>query len=879
MPGSLPGNQAKRGLLSPWIMFRNHFPVLSVLYASTLLLVTQTSRAQNESNIPYGCKLSDQSGGKGGYRQEGDLILGILIQLFYFKSSTLENFRQPPGKMASCFRYSLQYYRHYLAAIFAIEEINKNPNILPNVTLGFHIYDTCSNEREALANTLSILTERMESVPNYKCNQKGSMTAFVGHLLSSVSRVVYLLTGIYRFPQISYGAQDASFSDRLSFPTFYRTMTNENTQYEAIVQLLKKFNWTWVGIVATDDESHKRSSEELKNEILKSGVACIDFLAFINEKAKTSILFAKEKIKQSTANVVIINTTAVLFLELLYGIQMVFFRNKVWIATSTSSSTRVSHRLHSFNGSLLVASYQGDIPGLKDFFYKAGPARFPNDYITATLWKETFNCHSGKDSFYSRYNLCNFNDTLEKYESLIYNFNIYRLTYNMYTAVYALGHALNDMYSEKMKANSLVGSSRPQVTVTPWQLNSYLKKVHFKTTSGDEIFLNEYGEPPGRLDILSWNVFPNGTVTNRKVGIFDSSVAPGKQLIINKEILWAPQFNEIPQSTCSKSCPPGSRKILKKGMQICCYHCAPCSDGEISTMHDMENCVRCPKHQWSNEKRDKCIMRKLDFLSYEDPLGLALACIAIFLSSLTTAVLYIFIKYRKTPIVKANNQELSYFLLFSLILSFLCSLLFIGWPMRVTCLLRQVVFGVIFTFCISSVLGKTLTVVIAFNATRPGSMLRNGVGTRIPKCFVLFCSLLEVFICAFWLIHSPPFPDYDTESQTTVMVLLCNEGSAVAFYFVVGYIAILACVSFFVAYLARRLPDIFNEAQNITFSMLVFCSVWIAFIPAYLSTNGKYVTAVEIFAILASSAGLVGFIFFPKCYIIFFKPQMNIRES
>ncbi|KAM4690440.1 vomeronasal type-2 receptor 26-like [Rhinophrynus dorsalis] len=293
----------------------------------------------------------------------------------------------------------------------------------------------------------------------------------------------------------------------------------------------------------------------------------------------------------------------------------------------------------------------------------------------------------------------------------------------------------------------------------------------------------------------------------------------------------------------------------------------------------MENCVQCPKHQWSNEKRDKCIMRTLDFLSYEDPLGLALACIAIFLSSLTTAVLYIFVKYRETPIVKANNKELSYCLLLSLILSYLCSLLFIGWPMRVTCLLRQVIFGVIFTFSISSVLGKTLTVVIAFNATRPGSILRNWVGTKIPKFIVVFCSFVEVFICTLWLIHSPPFPDYDTESQTTRMILHCNEGSAGAFYIVVGYISMLAFVSFFVAYLARRLPDIFNEAQYITFSMLVFCSVWMSFIPAYLSTKGKYVTAVEIFAILASSTGLLGFIFIPKCYVILLKPELNTRSN
>ncbi|KAM4663636.1 vomeronasal type-2 receptor 26-like [Discoglossus pictus] len=291
----------------------------------------------------------------------------------------------------------------------------------------------------------------------------------------------------------------------------------------------------------------------------------------------------------------------------------------------------------------------------------------------------------------------------------------------------------------------------------------------------------------------------------------------------------------------------------------------------------MENCIVCPEDQWPNKNRDKCIKRAIDFLSYEDYLGKALAVIAGIMSVFTASILTIFIKHRNSPIVRANNRDLSYSLLFSLMLSFLCSLLFIGQPGKVTCLLRQAVFGSTYAVCISSILGKTITVVVAFNANRPGSKLRYLVGTRIPKYIVFFCSLWEVLICTAWLLISPPFPEYDTQSQTAKMILQCNEGSALAFYLVVGYIGLLASVSFLIAFLSRKLPDIFNEAQHITFSMLVFCSVWISYIPAHLSTKGKYLSAVEIFAILASSAGLLTFMFFPKCYIIILRPQKNKR--
>ncbi|XP_041734934.2 extracellular calcium-sensing receptor-like [Coregonus clupeaformis] len=431
--------------------------------------------------------------------------------------------------------------------------------------------------------------------------------------------------------------------------------------------------------------------------------------------------------------------------------------------------------------------------------------------------------------------------------------------------------------SRVQRVADVIRSSTARVVVA-FVVLERLRRVNF-SRNGYQVSFDANGDPVATYELVNWQIGESGKMKFVTVGRYDASLPPDQRFHIEREIPWVKNSTQVLVSVCSESCPPGTRKAAQKGKPVCCYDCIPCAEGEISNNTDSSDCLICPEDHWPNTERDRCVLKPVEFLSFHEVLGIILTAFSVGGACLAISTATVFYRHRTSAIVRANNSELSFLLLFSLTLCFLCSLTFIGRPSEWSCMLRHTAFGITFILCISCVLGKTIVVLMAFRATIPDSNVMKWFGPPQQRLTVVSFTFVQALICTLWLVLSPPFPIKNLTTYKQRIILECDVGSAIGFWAVLGYIGLLALLCFVLAFLARKLPDNFNEAKFITFSMLIFCAVWITFIPAYVSSPGKFTVAVEIFAIIASSFGLFFLLFVPKCFIILFRPEKNTKKN
>uniref|UniRef100_A0A8C5PID3 G-protein coupled receptors family 3 profile domain-containing protein n=1 Tax=Leptobrachium leishanense TaxID=445787 RepID=A0A8C5PID3_9ANUR len=826
---------------------------------------------------------------KIGATFHGDIIIGGLFPI-HKEVTNLENFTVPHD--FQCKGFEMRGFIRSLGMVHAIERIN-SLNLLPGITLGYEIYDTCGDGSKGVYEAMRFLYKRMDlnSANIMMCNFshiEPSVKAIVGADYSEESIAVSRLFRFQLIPQISYGSSANILSDKRRFPSFLRTVPSDTELTAALALLIDALQWNYVGIISSEDAYGRSVTESLLGHF-DDHLICAAFKKKIpsdigNPAMSVAIKNVIAQIKQSPAHGIII--------ALKVPIVMKFFSEiikenitRTWIGTDIWSSSREVTSMEGIEtvGNVLGFSFKnGEIQGFRTYLQNLQTGNntknpFIDEYKMLHFgcteeYKEYKKCLQMSPSNCTKPDAVKVKSPLAcsiqsisvaNDDYLVRNIELDG-SYSAYLAVMAIANALKTMLCVN-------GTCMKNTSFAPWELLHNLKNVQF--SDNDHIFsFDDHGDAKIGYDLLLWRVI-NGSMQYDVVGWYDN-VNRTIQLN-NVGILWNNPYNEIPESKCSDACVPGQYKIHSD--IICCYNCGQCAEGYFSTEFDVNQCTKCPVNQWSSNGSSQCQNRTIVFLNWEDPFAIILISFAAIGILLVLLIAIVFLKNVTTPAVKAAGGIYTFLMNLSLLASFFTTAFFIGEPSNVSCMIRQPLYGISFTLCVSCILIKSFRIVLAFELGDRVHYNFKGYKYK-PVLVIMALTSVQVGICILWLVLQGPSVQ-EIEELPETLLLQCNEGSPICYGTMLGYTGFLSFICFVLAYKGRNLPDIYNEGRLITFSMLIYLFVWFVFIPVYMTTSGIYRPAVELMAILSSNYGVICCHLIPTTYVIFFKKSQNNRQE
>ncbi|KAM6256367.1 metabotropic glutamate receptor 7 isoform 2-T2 [Porphyrio hochstetteri] len=765
-------------------------------------------------------------------RLEGDITLGGLFPVH--------------AKGVPCGDIKKENGIHRLEAmLYALDQINSDPDLLPNVTLGARILDTCSRDTYALEQSLTFVQALIQKdTSDVRCTngeppvfvKPEKVVGVIGASGSSVSIMVANILRLFQIPQISYASTAPELSDDRRYDFFSRVVPPDSFQAQAMVDIVKALGWNYVSTLASEGNYGEKGVESFMQISREAGGLCIAQSLKIPQDRKDKTIDFDKIIKQLLETP---NARAIVIFANDEDIKQILAAAKradqvghfLWVGSDTWGS-KVSPLLQQEDvaeGAITILPKRATIEGFDAYFTSRTLENNRRNVWFAEYWEENFNCkltisgskkedtdrkctgqeRIGKDSHYEQEGKVQF----------------------VIDAVYAMAHALHHM--NKDLCADYPGVCPEMEHAGGKKLLKYIRSVNFNGSAGTPVMFNKNGDAPGRYDIFQYHTTNTSTPGYRLIGQWTDDL----QLNID-EMQWGRGVREVPSSVCSQPCKPGERKKMVKGMP-CCWHCELCDGYQYQA--DEVTCLLCSYNERPNENRTGCRSIPIVKLEWHSPW----AAIPVFLAMLgiiaTIFVMATFIRYNDTPIVRASGRELSYVLLTGIFLCYIITFLMIAKPNVAVCSFRRIFLGLGMCISYAALLTKTNRIYRIFeqgkkSVTAP--RLISPTSQLAITSSLISVQLLGVFI---WFAVDPPNIIIDYDEQKTMNpdqargVLKCDI-TDLQIICSLGYSILLMVTCTVYAIKTRGVPENFNEAKPIGFTMYTTCIVWLAFIPIFFGT-------------------------------------------
>ncbi|XP_041498976.1 vomeronasal type-2 receptor 116-like [Microtus oregoni] len=346
-------------------------------------------------------------------------------------------------------------FQFVLAFMFSLDEVIRDPDLLPNMSFQFETMPSSCKIVPQLHRCLEHSINSHDITPNYNCINLKTCVVMISGPSWVVSSLVAKAMDSNIPPQIlqlTFGPFHPILSDREQFPFLYQMALEDTSLPLAMVSLILHFSWNWVGLTISDHDQGIHFFSYLRTEMEKS-MLCFAFVNMILINMHMYMSRAEvyyNQILTSSSNVVIIYGETDSTLSFSFRMWTSRGIQRIWVTTSqfdvTTSKSDFLPEL--FHGTLAFAYHHAEISGFKNFIQTVNPLKYSDEYLAGLEWMN-FNCGISASMCKTLRN-CSSNSSLEWLIAQTFDMAFSDDSYDIYNAVYTMAHVYHEMLLQPM---------------------------------------------------------------------------------------------------------------------------------------------------------------------------------------------------------------------------------------------------------------------------------------------------------------------------------------------------------------------------------------------------------------------------------------------
>ena len=477
------------------------------------------------------------------------------------------------------------------AMLFALDRINNDMSLLPNLTIGYDVRDTCNDSLIGLDEATSMIRLAENNYP---------LLGIVGPASTSITLAVAAALDQVQVPVIGYGSTSASLSDRLLFEYFLRTIPSTNLQAKAMVDLVSHFGWEYVSVIFNDDEYGAPGSDAFIDRAMQHKI-CIDTIIDIPplEASETSynefnrsVEKAVTTLLNSKASVVIVFTDEPTILALFEELSETNNAQKfVWIASSRwaiSDLVRYSFPEIARQTFGFLPQHTKQIQEFDDYFSQLTDITNIRDpFFQMYIFYDIY-CNNEGSAFDCPDDLTD-DPSYSQKEFVPF----------VIDAVYVFAHAIQNFLNNNCDSPLRWNRTARHCDGMKYELNGenllgYIYNVTFDGIQDRSVTFDENGDPSGVYEIIRLQTNDSGQYEYVSLGFWNSAYAENALILNNTDGI------EKIVSTCSDPCNEGYIRSITNQNCPSCFECIPCVGPTYSMNSSGTNCSLCSDNHWGN---------------------------------------------------------------------------------------------------------------------------------------------------------------------------------------------------------------------------------------------------------------------------------------